>query len=73
MDQARHVDARHASNKSQQPVRRPPAGPHKKISVGQPAKTRTKPATRCTTQRQGGALEPQTADMVSEHLYLKIL
>ena len=34
MDQARHVDARHASNKSQQPVRRPPADPQKKISVG---------------------------------------
>ena len=31
MDQARHVDARHASNKSQQPVRRPPADPQKKI------------------------------------------
>ena len=34
MDQARHVDARHASNKSQQPVRRPPVDPQKKIYVG---------------------------------------
>ena len=34
MDQARHVDARHASNKSHQVVRRPPADPQKKISVG---------------------------------------
>ena len=31
MDQARHVDARHAPDKSQQPVRRPPANPQRKI------------------------------------------
>ena len=30
MDQARHVDARHAPDKSQQPVRRPPANPQRK-------------------------------------------
>ena len=33
MDQARHVDARHAPDKSQKPVRRPPTNPQKKIFV----------------------------------------
>ena len=34
MDQARHVDARHAPDKSQQPVRRPPANPQRKNICG---------------------------------------
>ena len=34
MDQVCQVDARHAPDKSQQPVRYPPANPQKKIFVG---------------------------------------
>ena len=34
MDQARHVDAIHAPDKSQQPVRRPPANPQRKNICG---------------------------------------
>ena len=45
MDQARYPDARHTSDTPQQPVRRPPTKPTKKVFVGQPAKTRTRPAT----------------------------
>ena len=46
MDQAHHSYARHTSDTSQQPVRRPPTKPtKKKVFVGQPAKIRTRPAT----------------------------
>ena len=43
--QARYPDARHTSDTSQQPVRRPPNKPTKKVVIGQPTKTRMRPAT----------------------------
>ena len=57
MDQARHPDASHTSDTSQQPVRRPPTKPTKKVLVVSRQKHARGRQYRSTTQRRGGALD----------------